>query len=1315
MSNNENNEKSEPSHAPSGGINTNMKMEILLFKNEVLTDIKNTEKIIVDRYTKLNDSLEEKFIKYESELESLKVKIEGINIDKSNQIFLKDNVNKLLSFSDKTKDDLITADIKINNLEKDIFNNVYRIDKILSESVIYPGVIGGISKFKSFHDFMDYLLSQASQNITFRDRSQMDLKSYKIKLENLIKNFKTQLDNLMKDANSFTKRSIAECEDRIKLLFDRVDERIRETRVENANFMLDFQKTVDDLKTEIANVGEIKNEILKKLDENLLLTKHENKKVIDNFGNYKKDFNIMKDRLTQLSGFIKDIRFRTNIKKAEFFDMAKKINFDKIQVIKDGKYIESDDLLKDDWFKNKSPIIYESGLKKYIKGEINANEIGIITAKDKRQLNNSNIMNNLNNSMTVNNNVNNNEINNYEINNSDEKMENNINNEKIKKIKSKNKNHEKQKNKANITNIIANNNIKNKNNNIKMKKIKKVKNKKKKNKSKNENGITNEEDDKNEEEEEEIEIEEDFEDEIEENEEENSEGTEEESEEDSEEESEEDSNQNLSCDYLDEYSYENDEQNENDIIKTNKGGMKRRKSKIGLPLLKSRKRGTSATNKNKKQYNSQKKNKIKEKNYYTNYGKGNNKRKYNYNNSEKYQKRMVYKYANKEKNQNNFYNSHNINQQNTEKYNNKINNNSNLQSTDNLTEKYTDNLNKQNNSNLNKNINNYNKHFSNEEKLKKYSPKDNNIIKEEENYSNNSLKEENYEMDTRRSIKSNKSEIININHSNFNIPIKIKNKNIENQVLSKLNSKFENNKENYENIENGREKIIFLNNNKDINKEIRKEFSKEEMNSEVEHTNYIEENNMNLKNGANINENNKENYANNNNLIKSTNYKSNYNNNFKEKNKGTFPKNSIIENKNNEIISSQSKINNENYKETKSHEINYYYQKNNFQDLDSNNIVYQKENNNNVKNCLTRNNKNVKNYSNSADYINEHNNLNIQNSKNNIKYENKEQIISQNNNMNNKYKYNNIPPINLRNNRLNNNINEMKEKDFDHNNNKNNNFNRSNQINGINKNSMNYANRSTIINGNREDIIYNKNTQIIYQKKTNNTGNNLVRNASSDFLYNSKRKFNLAENNTFTQKNGITNRTYKNGELSKLKPNYSNLDINNNKQTKSFFGISNNIFNIHASNSVIIGQNQNYNFSDSINNYQSNYNRSFPLINKALDNLDKNININEKVISSPFQVYKNQKGKKGNNSNNKINQSLNLNKRVLFDIKEKDKKNINNLNNNYQNTFFNLKGKEALILQSLVNNLQSNIPEYEKQFINEDDIKNMKNKRLEKK
>ena len=59
--------------------------------------------------------------------------------------------------------------------------------------------------------------------------------------------------------------------------------------------------------------------------------------------------------------------------------------------------------------------------------------------------------------------------------------------------------------------------------------------------------------------------------------------------------------------------------------------------------------------------------------------------------------------------------------------------------------------------------------------------------------------------------------------------------------------------------------------------------------------------------------------------------------------------------------------------------------------------------------------------------------------------------------------------------------------------------------------------------------------------------------------------------------------------------------------------------------------------------------------------------------------------------------------------KEKDKKNKNN-NNNFENKILNLKGKEARILQNIVYNLQSNIPEYDKGFINEEDVKSMKNK-----
>ena len=476
MTNNETTEKA--------GINPNMKMEILLFKNEVLTDIKKTEKLIADRYSKMNESLEEKFLKYEQKLETLNEKIQGINTEKSVDNILNENVNKLLTFRDSTRDNLMTTEIKISNLEKDMNNNVFRIDKILAESVIYPGVIGGISKFKTFHDFMDYILTQASQNITFRDKSQLDLKTYKVKLENLIKNFKTQLDNLMKEANAFTKRSISECEDRIKLLFDRVDERIRDTRVENANFMLDFQKTVDDLKQEIISIGELKSEIMKKFDEELLLIKHDNKSVVNTFGNYKRDFYIMKDRLTQLASFIKDIRFRTNVRKSEFFNMANKIDFDKRQALKDSKYAESDELFKDDWLYGKN-MEFESGLKKYIKGEIDVSQVGKIHAKEKPKpkksldsSDNTNNNNSINNSININksnnNNINNVQYNNDNINNINNIQYNNDNNNNSNKS---NFNINDYKNNINQNNIIREESIK-KQKNIKNKEKKEIKNNK---------------------------------------------------------------------------------------------------------------------------------------------------------------------------------------------------------------------------------------------------------------------------------------------------------------------------------------------------------------------------------------------------------------------------------------------------------------------------------------------------------------------------------------------------------------------------------------------------------------------------------------------------------------------------------------------------------------------------------------------------------------------------------------------------------------------------------------------------------------------
>jgi hypothetical protein len=261
-------------------------------------------------------------------------------------------------------------------------------------------------------------------------------------------------------------------------------------------------------------------------------------------------------------------------------------------------------------------------------------------------------------------------------------------------------------------------------------------------------------------------------------------------------------------------------------------------------------------------------------------------------------------------------------------------------------------------------------------------------------------------------------------------------------------------------------------------------------------------------------------------------------------------------------------------------------------------------------------------------------------------------------------------------------------------------------------------NRSTIIKGNKDyNIINNIND---YKISNNNTGFNFPRNvSSSDMLSQSKRIFNIKDKTPSTGKNKITNHLNENRDIPKLRANYSTNDINsNNKQTRSFFGLINNNnynYNFHSSISASDDQSQNNpnnNFSGTMNNNNKyNYNRNYAFSNTILEKLDKNVNINEKVISSPFQIYQTyQDGVKKVNYPNRGNQSLNAGKRILFDSnKEKDKKNKNS-NNNYKNNYYNLKGKEAIILQNLVYNLQSNIPEYDKHFINDEDVKNMKNK-----
>ena len=310
-----------------------------------------------------------------------------INTDKT----IRDKVDSLMEFKEKTNDTMLTEKIRLDNTRNDLSSNVERIDQILKDSVIYPGIIGGISKYKTFHDLIDYILTQLSQTLTFREKSILDFKGYKTKLENTISSFNTQINTILNTTNEFTKTCVKELEEKIHSIFNVYDDRLQDSRLENANYAVGLERATESLKKELEKLEIIKQELYEKVDNGIAEVKNDNTRVTKLFTGYKKNFHVIQHKFTQISEFIKDVRFRINlkeeVKRREFSQMSDLINFDKKK--KPGFYdgVYNINVIKKG---------FTSQLKDYIEGRITADQLFKKTTKSVKSSDkaNENIINN---------------------------------------------------------------------------------------------------------------------------------------------------------------------------------------------------------------------------------------------------------------------------------------------------------------------------------------------------------------------------------------------------------------------------------------------------------------------------------------------------------------------------------------------------------------------------------------------------------------------------------------------------------------------------------------------------------------------------------------------------------------------------------------------------------------------------------------------------------------------------------------------------------------------------------------------------------
>jgi DNA repair exonuclease SbcCD ATPase subunit len=140
----------------------NIKMDLARFQDDILKDIRTVQFSLADKYTKIDDYLKERITAFENKINSFEKKITELSNLIITDNSIREKIKSLEQFKEYINDTLFKRRAKFNELEKYTNDEINRINNILTESIIYPSIIGKVARFKSFHEFIDYVLDEIS-------------------------------------------------------------------------------------------------------------------------------------------------------------------------------------------------------------------------------------------------------------------------------------------------------------------------------------------------------------------------------------------------------------------------------------------------------------------------------------------------------------------------------------------------------------------------------------------------------------------------------------------------------------------------------------------------------------------------------------------------------------------------------------------------------------------------------------------------------------------------------------------------------------------------------------------------------------------------------------------------------------------------------------------------------------------------------------------------------------------------------------------------------------------------------------------------
>ena len=226
--------------------------QLIFFKEEILKDIRRFESKLTLKYNSELNKNTSKILKMQESLDEMNKKIESFTSLIKTDLEMEKRTNNLSTLYSTLEQEMLSQDIKLKNINNLLNETITKFNDEFYMSIIYPGVIGPTGKYKTFHEFIDFVLLNINNLLVNKEKFSNEFKEYKSKTDVSINNLMSKLDYTKKNCNAFTSASIREHE---KKIWEKFNELIK--------------NGLDNINKKFEGLSESQDKKIKALEENI--------------------------------------------------------------------------------------------------------------------------------------------------------------------------------------------------------------------------------------------------------------------------------------------------------------------------------------------------------------------------------------------------------------------------------------------------------------------------------------------------------------------------------------------------------------------------------------------------------------------------------------------------------------------------------------------------------------------------------------------------------------------------------------------------------------------------------------------------------------------------------------------------------------------------------------------------------------------------------------------------------------------------------------------------------------------------------------